>query len=164
MAPLILALLMFAQQPKEGPKNAANLIWAHWARSDLPAVTVDPDAPKARVYFFRDEGLSASALNPDILCDGTTIAKLTKHKFFAIELEAGLHKFSAKVIGGYLNSISLMLNSGQEVYISYQSGLPGEKLKQVERDKAIKKIQKLQPEEGKNLQDKQRISLRIPQQ
>lgn len=145
MAPLILALLMLAQQPNEGS-----------------AVTVDPDAPKAIVYFFRDEGFNASALNPDIVCDGKTIAKLTKHKFFAIKLKAGPHKFSARVIGGYLNSISLTLDSGQEAYIAYQSGLPGERLKQVERDKAIKKIEKLRPEEEKNLQDKQRIFLQLP--
>ena len=46
-------------------KDAANTIWAHWNHSDLPAVTVDPDAPKPRVYFFRDEGMSGSMLPQD---------------------------------------------------------------------------------------------------
>jgi hypothetical protein len=145
-------------------KDAANTIWAHWSHADLPAITVDPDAPKAKIYFFRDEGFSGSMINPEILCDGIAIAKLTKHKFLAIELEAGPHEFIAKIAGGQLEPISLTLDAGQEVYIGYHSAFARVKFEQEEKDKAIKKINKLEPEEEKNVQDKRRISFGKPQQ
>jgi hypothetical protein len=148
-------------------KDAANLIWAHWRHEDLPNLPVyDPAGEKATVFVYRKEGGFKTTFNPSIQLDQAELVdKLTKNKYFAVEVTPGQHIFTFKRRGAAPQQFIFSAPPGTELYIEYDSGsivqpMPSLELRQPAE--ALKEILKLKPEEKKNILDPQRISDRKP--
>ena len=50
-----------------------------------------PQTAKAQVYFYRLKAFTGSALEPLIVCDDKPVAKMDNGRYFAIELDPGVH-------------------------------------------------------------------------